>query len=98
MWNFLAPYACPHSVSKALAIPNWKTKYILEEEFLVILERRKDVRRNYQKTKIEADDDIVGDGHCGEFEVAQMAGEGLGDDQHGVCCDAAEDGWTDDVP
>ena len=27
-----------------------------------------------------------------------MTGEGLGYDQHGVGGEAAEDGWTDDVP
>ena len=63
-----------------------------------MLECREGVRRNYQETKIKSDDDIISDGHCSEFEVAQMASEGLGYDQHGVGGDTAEDCRTDDVP
>ena len=53
---------------------------------------------NYQKTEVEADDDVIGDGDGGELEVSEVAGEGLGDDKHGVGGDSAEDGWAHYVP
>lgn len=52
----------------------------------------------YQEAEVEADDDVIGDGDGGELEVAEVAGEGLGDDEHGIGGDAAEDGGAHYVP
>lgn len=40
--------------------------------------------RTYEEAEIEADDDGVGDRDGGELDIAEVAGEGLGDDVHGV--------------
>lgn len=54
--------------------------------------------RTYHESEIESDDDCVGDGHGGELEVPEVAGEGLGDDVHAVDHHSAERGWADDPP
>lgn len=55
-------------------------------------------RTTDQEAEVEADDDVGGNGHGGELEVAEVAGEGLGDDEHGVRRDAAEDGGAHHPP
>lgn len=52
----------------------------------------------YQKAKAKANNDGAGDGDGGELEVADVAGEGLGDDVHGEQGQAGEDGRADDLP
>ena len=52
----------------------------------------------YHEAVVEADDDGVCEGDGGELEVAEVAGEGLRDDDHAVGGDAAEDGRPDDHP
>ncbi|GER47156.1 seven transmembrane MLO family protein, partial [Striga asiatica] len=46
----------------------------------------------------ETHDDVAGDGHGGEFEVAEVAGKGLSDDEHGIGGDAADDGGAHHAP
>ena len=41
-------------------------------------------KRTDQKTEIETDDDVVGDGYGGEFEVSEVSREGLSYDQHRI--------------
>lgn len=52
----------------------------------------------YQEAKIEADDDGVGNGDGSEFDLTEVAGEGLSYDIHGVGGDAAEDGGAHYLP
>lgn len=52
----------------------------------------------YQEAKIEADDDGVGNGDGSEFDLTEVAGEGLSYDIHGVGGDAAENGGAHYLP
>lgn len=60
------------------------------------LEKR--IGYTYEETKIEANDDSVGDGNGGELNFTEVTGEGLSDDVHGEGGDAAEDGGAHDEP
>ncbi|KAL8226330.1 hypothetical protein R6Q57_016162 [Mikania cordata] len=51
-----------------------------------------------EKAEVEADDDAGGDGDGGELHVAEVTGEGLGDDVHREGGDTAEDGGAHYVP
>lgn len=54
--------------------------------------------RTYEEAEIEADDDGVRYRNGGEFDVTQVAGEGLCDNVHVEGGEAAEDGGPHNYP
>lgn len=55
-------------------------------------------RQTYQEAKIETKDDTNKDRDGSKFDVANMAGERLGDDIVSVSTESTEYGWAYDAP
>nr|GMC67506.1 hypothetical protein Iba_chr02fCG3140 [Ipomoea batatas] len=52
----------------------------------------------YHEAEVEAENEVGGDRNSGELNIANMAGESLGDNHHGIRRDSGEDGGSYYVP
>nr|GMC62368.1 hypothetical protein Iba_chr02cCG3220 [Ipomoea batatas] len=52
----------------------------------------------YHEAEVEAEDEVGGDRNSSELNIANMAGESLGDNHHGIRRDSGEDGGSYYVP